>query len=274
MKSTSFCWHDTSLHFHPNGQDWDIRLFHGCMRILRSIGFSIGSDPVVSNYKSLQKSHRYGEWKGCEFAANYYPNGFEVKFFQNIVIENKNGGRYDFSKGRKMPYLIRLRYELARNRISEFLKKHGIKEDATTEGLQGLDLIRFRIRESCHFRGGDPLVDWAPDQRFNGGRDGCDANGNLITPGSRKCFYDRTGHLSCGVVYYNLNNMWWVYCPEVRSVAAFELFDWQPNLPRRRRDPKKQSKRLELELSKKADAMEFERCILLRNELQKLKQNA
>ena len=56
------------------------------------------------------------------FVAAKYPNGFEIVFFQNVIHKNPHGGRYDFDKLKKMPYLIRLQYTRYMRMVVDTLK--------------------------------------------------------------------------------------------------------------------------------------------------------
>lgn len=72
--------------------------------MLAADGFNVQRDPDVD--KIIRKDYYIGKFHDLEFEAKKYPNGFEIGFFQNVVYENPNGGRYDFDKFSKMPRMI------------------------------------------------------------------------------------------------------------------------------------------------------------------------
>lgn len=247
--------------------------FHQALNLLRGMGFEVTND---ERYRSIRKSHLFGvHASGLRFYAEVYPRGWRIEFYQNIVHENPNGGRYDFSKLRKMPYLIRLRFWLCLRRVIALLRSFGMEDHTTPErgDFCALDMIRWHITvdNRWHFKGGDPLVDWRPDSPYNMK----DRDGKTIEPGQVKWFYSSwnpRGALMRGRVYYNLNNMWWVVLNErdYTNLASHELFDWTPETPRRRPlNPEQLRKKLEQEQCIAVKAANYERAIVLRDLLKR-----
>lgn len=131
MNKDYYSIYDTSLSFinntECNGPDWHKQhfhhyaLLHRVFNMLRNEGFEIEKDKNVP--KIIRKSHFVGRRGDLEFYAERYPRGFRIEFFQNVNFENPNGGRYDFEKFQKMPYLIRLQYIKYMNKIVRIMNQ-------------------------------------------------------------------------------------------------------------------------------------------------------
>ena len=131
MNKDYYSIYDTSLSFinntECNGPDWHKQRFHHyallhrVFNMLRNEGFEIEKDKNVP--KIIRKSHFVGRRGDLEFYAERYPRGFRIEFFQNVNFENPNGGRYDFEKFQKMPYLIRLQYIKYMNKIVRIMNQ-------------------------------------------------------------------------------------------------------------------------------------------------------
>ena len=98
--------------------------------MLGTEGFEVRKDPEVD--KIIRNDYWIGKRGDLEFHAEKYPNGFKIEFFQNVVHENRNGGRYDFDKFQKMPYMIRLQYKKYINQLIRLLKCLVDVEDTTS----------------------------------------------------------------------------------------------------------------------------------------------
>jgi hypothetical protein len=198
---------------------------------MKERGFDVGRDPhIEKNYKILTKDHWYGRKGDLEFKAERYPNRWRIQFFQNIIIENQAGGYYDFNKYEKMPYMIKLLFRNETRHIKEFLEDLGCVDDTDKQYKLATDKIKFDYVKSCHYPQKSmeefELLDLngqTSDYSYN-----CqDRDRKTIYNGELKYFRDWGGRLSRGIVYRNLNNMWWVITNkhELRNKADFELFD-------------------------------------------------
>lgn len=64
---------------------------------------------------------------------------------------------------------------------------------------------------------------------------GNDKNKKKIICGETKFFYNYNNRLSYGIVWHNINNMWWVISGgKLYNVACFDLFDYEYGMPRRK----------------------------------------
>jgi hypothetical protein len=197
---------------------------------------------------------------------------------------NRNGGRYDFDKEDRMPYVLRLEMERTRRRIRDYLcnvfagysfnDKSGDGRSAK-KGLMyltAMEWIAECYRTSCHFKG-----DWekylaahsSPSvvACFNSNRKSGD--GALLEHGQKVWCFDYHGRIQQGTAYYNINNMWWVVLGryDVTNKAGSELFTSCPDNPRVKRNSDLRRKRLEKEMARAVQAMKFERAAELRDVL-------
>lgn len=246
-------------------------------RALRNKGAYVRIDSEIKGRsKCLNQYHGYGYWYGLEFVTEIYTTGLNFEFFQNVTVpENKNGGRYDFNKYRKFPYLLKLRLKVA---IKHLIKSIAPLCDATITftDIRGTSEERIlkSYAESCHWANVKTLEDVAPNMRpYNQGRDSNDRDGKRINCGEVKYFYGYDGYLHRGIVYHNLNNMWWVI--ENDSVfsnkACFELFDRTDEPIRKVLNKENKLDKLKAELNKQIKAENFIRCNIIKKEIDKLK---
>ena len=176
----------------------------------------------------MSKDRWYGRKANLEFKAERYPAGFKLEFFQNIVTVNSNGGFYDFDKYKLMPYLIKLLFRNELRHIKHFLESLGHVDTLAPTLKRAYDQIVQRYIESWHkpqtapFRLED-LHGTTCDHSYNNQ----DRDKKTIFCGQVKYFRRRDGSLARGIVYHNINNMWWVILSEneFTNVADFHLFD-------------------------------------------------
>lgn len=240
MNKDSYFIHDTQITFCNNTDRrtrYEIRthykhygLLHRVLNMLRDEGFAIENDPNVE--RIIRKDYFRGRRGDLEVKAHRFPAGFEIVFFQNLVIVNPNGGEYDFNKFQKMPYLIRLRFMKYRDKIIALLKSLEDLEDKTKAAPRlAEEWIKARYAEEWHHEQKDTNfllsdLDGQTQPTYNGR----DRDDKTLHNGDIKYFRHYNGHLYRGRVYHNINNMWWVILNkyEVRNIAAFELFDLSP----------------------------------------------
>lgn len=213
--------------------DWET--FNRLLKTLEGVGFQIGRDPQIEErYPSLGRYHRYGAWRALEVNAETYPTGCRFEFFQNVVTVNPNGGRYDFDRREKMPYLIGKQFELAMRRIREYLLSRGFTEitkvssavpDALAYFNDTWDGTYEKARGTHRFKRGDD--GWPLLTELNHGAN-LDADRLPFWHGDVMLARDWKGYLRRGRVYGGINGRWiMVYGPGSRDVTHYshwELF--------------------------------------------------
>ncbi len=241
-ESNTYWIHDTTISFLNNTENAPDRYFgkykyrhygyfYQLINMLAAEGFNVCMNPDVD--KIIRSDHWIGKRGDLEFYAEKYPGGFKIGFFQNVVHENSHGGKYDFDKFRKMPYMIQLQYKKYMNQLIRLLKGITDVKDITSRSPKlAEEWIKCRYVESCHHEQKDTdfdlrILDGQTQPPYNG----MDRDKKTIRNGDIKYFRGRDGYLYRGRVYHDLNNMWWVIMGKytVRKAAAFELFDLGPD---------------------------------------------
>ena len=279
MKKNSYRIYDTTVYYRnntvkaPDGlRGWRFKYPHfgtlyRIFNLLHDEGFTIENDAEVA--KCIRRDYFIGRRGDLELHAHRYPMGFEIKFYQNIVFENPNGGRYDFGEFQKMPYLIRLRFVKYRDKIIALLKSLEDLEDETKAAPRlAEEWIKARYAEEWHHEQTDTNfllsdLDGQTQPAYNGQ----DRDDKTLHNGDIKYFRHYNGRLYRGRVYHNINNMWWVILDRftVWNVACFELFDLTPEDSRRRQA----RPRIPEEYQKRRQAIEDTKTKELVNELRR-----
>lgn len=258
------------------GEEVNQKIFQSINSFFRRRGFTIVTDPSLSPdaIKYLGKSHKYGKKGDLEFAAEFYSNGFRYEFFQNIVTVNSHGGRYDYDKYTKMPYFIKLSFRNEVLRLIKFLAKKGF-DASYKKPLSDIERIIKDNQSNTHIHG--PNITCLEDigrnmKKYDIGQNSQDKNKKLITCGEEKYFYDYNNRLSKGIVYHNINNMWWVIVNgKSYNMSSFDLFDFSPELPRRKAKTREQQLNIIIGIMKQEEEkMNYEKCIRLRKKVKEL----
>jgi hypothetical protein len=245
-------------------------------------GFTIGLDPKIEqHYPSLSKYHRVGRRStpagDLWFHSEASPIGCKLEFYQEAVTVNSNGGRYDFDRRRKMPYLIGKAFDASLRTIRAHLTGRGISEDTKLDSPVPDPLAYFnqcwdgdyeRRRGTHRFARGED--GWPSARELAKQCWGITDEHPLIEQGSVWYFRDRGGRLARGRCYGGINGMWTViYGPGPRDhthLARHELFQCSPSAEPRRISRSGRA-RLERELRQAVSAQHFERAIVLRDQL-------
>lgn len=280
-------WHEcpTSSSFDMNTYT-HLNLFKGVIRLMKKRGWAVGIDPLYKERnKCLSKYHKYGRKGDLEVKMEIFANGFRLEFFQNIVFKNSNGGYYDFDKFDKMPYLIKVRFKVIANAIKAYLFKKGIPDETEPSNPSAVDKILKDQKINTHIHGGATTLaeigdyvekdkayykekGWQPNRNY------LDANKQDLKCGQTKYFYSyqHSNRFVRGIIYHNINNMWWVIYNGVRcNVAAFDLMDFCPFLVGRKRlSPKAKIAKLKRKRSELEAVHDYKKCISVQAKIDKL----
>lgn len=155
---------------------------------------------------------------------DYYPSGAGVEFWQDVAHENPHGGRYDFSRESKMPYIVRLRYLWIRRRLIDLLVGRGIRERVYDPPSPNPDPLawfnghwdgEYERRRGVHRFERDE-TGWPSDRELNSWSRK-DADGSVLHQGDRR-YVPVSGRLVPCRVYGGINGMWTcVYGPGRRD---------------------------------------------------------
>lgn len=211
------------------------KLYQAVIRKLGRMKFKVTEDPrIKADYPTLSPSHRYGINQGLEVDIQIYPTGFKLEFYQNINTGERpvGKGKYCFNKYDLMVYLMKKKLEYTLLQITRFIQsKQEVKlEYSDTPKLAEEAIIKHV--QTYSFAPKNQVYAMADLEKHMSQYDhtcnAIDRDEKLIKCGQVKyfrCFY--TGRLNRGVVYHNINNMWWVIVNKFyyRNLASFELFD-------------------------------------------------
>ncbi|MBA0420370.1 hypothetical protein D7Y22_05235 [Stenotrophomonas maltophilia] len=203
----------------------------------------------------------------------------ELKIWQELHnVSNPNGGRYDFDKEQRMPYLLRLQMEHTRRKLRDYLVNvfDGYTFQAPKIASpnpcplayfnEGWDSEHEKKRGTHRF---DRGADGWPSEKALRSWDRKDADGVVLQHGDVRCVRDRQGRLRRGRVYGGINGMWMlVYGPGHRDhvhMSAGEFFSFVPGMARKAVPTCRANKRLQQELALAISSQNFERAIVLRD---------
>ncbi|KYG95725.1 hypothetical protein ABEW24_24055 [Paenibacillus jamilae] len=186
--------------------------------MMRNRGFVVGSDPRIDrDYPILSKDRFAGNKGELLFVGEKYNCGAKLEFYQEINVENPNGGRYDFNKFEMMPYLLQKRFLVEVRYMEQFLLEEGFTCDSEPVLKTSYDKVFHELNSPSRHWSSENLPDY----------NALDKDGIRINNGEVKYFRGRKGTLMRGTVYHNINNMWWVIVNKdhYTNLAAFELFN-------------------------------------------------
>lgn len=195
----------------------------------------------------------------------------EFEMWQDVAnVENRNGGRYDFNKEQRMPYLLRLEMERTRRKIRDYLCN--VFSGYTFEPPRDLNIgpghgcvtaiaaALERRKHSGHY------VEELGRARYSNDAEQS-ADGLIIEDGMRVYAMDYRGRIVTGTALYSLGGNWTIVTG--RYSALWNVWHKQiwvnsPGDLRRKRNEGTRRKRLEGELAKAIAAMDFRRAETLR----------
>lgn len=206
----------------------------------------------------------------------------EFEMWQDVQNgSNPNGGKYDFDKEDRMTYVQRLEMERTRRRIRDYLCNvfTGYEFDPPKIQSPNPDPLAYfngtwdGAYEKHHGihrfkRGADG---WPSDHEINSWNRK-DKDGTPLNHGDVRWLRDSKGRLMRGRVYGGINGMWlFVYGPGHRDHThenAGRFFTYRlGETPRKLIDSATRRKRIERELAKSVEKMNFERAATLRDVL-------
>lgn len=277
--------HDAKLSVWEEGipRDWDAArawerqfkrdVFARIVQTLNRLGWTCVVPPeMIKRYgKSFAEDYRYCRKGDLQGELSLSGRCIEFEMWQDVQNgSNPNGGKYDFDKESRMTYLQRLEMERTRRRIRDYLCnvfdgyefEPGKEPERGPNGVTALEWIVAHYKASWHYKPelGRPDGD---ESSYNNRS----ADHGVVRHGERVWFRDRKGRFVTGIAYYNINNMWWVVTGkyDLHNEASFHLHTRQPENLRAKRNAEMRRKRLEGEISKAVEQMNYERAAVLRD---------
>lgn len=233
-------------------------------------GFRVHQDKSV--HARIRRGYYSGRKGDLEFYARASGRMFEIEFFQNINVESRNGGRYDYGKFARMPKTMQLACAVEMSHVLRKLLEMGYVLDGRRQGIASADLLpvlrhaqgrtdeddllaKFNRSWGNHRFGRDESG-WPTVAAVNSGYPARDRDGHPLVSGETM-YCRHYGRLFRGVARPEPNNQWHLlsHGGDV-CVQARELFrcDDPSAEPRRLVTGQLQRVRKELEKALKANA--------------------
>lgn len=249
-------------------------VFKRMVQQLHRLGWSTSvPEDMTKNYgRRFAENHRYCRKGDLQGFLDLSGRCIKFEMWQDVANgDNPNGGRYDFDKEKRMPYLLWLEMERTRRRIRDYLcnvfagyefrtqRNDGRMDKRGPGRLTALEWVGGCYETSWHFKGDTTQYTIADYNRKS-------ADGAMLSHGQRVWFADRKGRICTGIAYYNINSMWWVVSGkyEVGNEGSHNLYTTCPENPRQKRNAELRRGRLESELSKAVKTMDFRRAQVIK----------
>jgi hypothetical protein len=219
------------------------------VRFLKKRGFDVRVNKYyLDNYgASFSKNYRIGFKKDVACLLESTQRGLTIEFgnIQNLwkdIVQSfwsiKSDSRYTH-----LTYLEEIAVNLEIYKLQQFcFRKWDLTEVKDVPFSEPTAYILNKERSNTHIHGGaktlEEIKDSITEDSYNWKRNSNDANEKKIICGQKKYFYDRTTRrLMCGIVWHNINNMWWVITgtdTDLYNIADFNLFDYEEGMSRRK----------------------------------------
>lgn len=243
------------LDFEQRGENFTLKVPHkpvwdSIIRFLRNRGWTVGENPnYKEHYNQLTKYHKIGFKGAVAVLMEINPAQIEIHFghVKNLwtgIAQSfwEKGDAFD--RYNRLTYLEEKAVDLEIKKTLDYCKKWASPEPMEWQ-MNAVERILNNEQVNKHIHGGATSLDHLKDlmhlqyaNSYQSTHNLVDKNKKLIYCGETKYFYDeyRTKRLMRGIVYHNINNMWWVIlpCGTLRNVACFQLFDWDPRLLKRK----------------------------------------
>lgn len=214
--------HDMSLSvWFETPQDSRVRqAYMVALDTLRATGFSMRIKGTFDSQMTLAGwAEGTGNKGDLKVMVECHGRAIEVKFYQDVVMVNRQGGQYDFDRYLKAPYLLKLAYRKMRRRLDLAWQAMGlpVMEKRSCGPMRGMSSIVACEQELNRFQRWAAKPVPGPDNARS-------QAGNRIAEND-VVYFCAGGRWVRGTAFHNINNMWWVLMPgeEVRNIACFEL---------------------------------------------------
>lgn len=243
-------------------------------------GFRVRQDTSVN--RLIRRSYYIGSKGDLKFHAHAAGRTFQIEFFQEINVENRNGGRYDFRKFERMPRTMQLACAVELSHVLRKLLELGYVLPGRRQGITSAELLPVLRHAQGRTDEGNPLAafnqswnfesDWERGGRFerdasgwptvaavSDGRPSIDRDGRLLVSGETM-YCRRDGRLFRGVARPVPNGSWLLISHGCGvHVQPSELFRCADPSAEPRRLVTKQRERVRAELEKALKANAYER---------------
>lgn len=250
------------------------QVFKRFIQQLNRLGWTVTEWDEAEYYRCIAHDRRTCKKGDLQGKLRLSGRTIQFEMWQDVAnVSNPNGGRYDFDKEQRMPYLIHLEMQRTRNRLRNYLCNvfagYDFKDNSPNTkqpgpgSLTATDWVHREIRSCWHY------VEELGHARIGMACNARSAEGETITHGARVYTLDSKGRIVTGTAYYNLNSSWYVVTGKygVMCSQASEIYLHNPGCLRVKRNERQRRQRLESELAKAIKAMDFKRAQVLKEVL-------
>lgn len=259
----------------PVRPDWEAKfkkeVFLRIVQQLNRLGWTciVPPDMIAQYSVTFARMHRYCRKGDLQADLSISGRCIELKMWQDVAnATHRSGGKYEFDKEPKMPYLLRLEMERTRRRIRDYLcavfSDYSFAPPKPKMGMSGVTAMEYAAhsrRTTGHY-----VAELDRARICNPGYD-TSADGHPLENGVKVYAEDYRGRIITGTAFYSLNGSWQVVTGRYDVAYVWHTQIWvnSPGNLRVRRNAGIRRKRLEGELSKAVVAMNFERASVLRD---------
>ncbi|MFN3802617.1 hypothetical protein [Belliella pelovolcani] len=236
------------LNFEQRGENFTLSVPHknvwdSIIRFLRKRGWKITENPSYKeHFNSISKYHKIGFKGEVTLLMEITPISIKIEFGNKKNLSDSRAQIFwqkedAFERYHQLTYLQEKAVEIEIFKTKSYCQKWCELEKCDNE-LSAIEFILDKESRNTHIHGGAKSLDEIAlymeseyAEEYQSKHNLRDKNKNLIYCGETKFFIDyRTKRVFKGIVYHNINNMWWVLLPDgvLRNIACFELFDWNP----------------------------------------------
>ncbi|MFP3726559.1 hypothetical protein U8V72_15375 [Priestia filamentosa] len=201
--------------------------FKSLLKSLKKRGWKIRRQrEIIEGFPVLVKHFYIGEKENLKFKAERHPTGLNLEFFMGSTTFCSDEAEYDSSNLDLMPYLVRLRFLTELKYIKHVMNGMGYKDISSKTKETAYQEIMKKRDTQAHSKLNILPLSCAKDK-----------DGKLLQDGQIKYFRDQKGRLQRGVVYHNLNNIWWIVVERYEYVTqpCSSLFDLDTEENRKRK---------------------------------------
>lgn len=233
--------HNSNLYidFNERGDNFSLDVPHynrwiSIINFLKKRGFKVKQNQFYNKeYKILSKYHKIGFKKDVVVLLEICPASIHLSFtnIKNLWDNQQSYWTHESdSRYTKLSYLENKAVELEIYRIIKYFENHDFEIQLNTK-LSPEQYIIKQNKDNKHVHGDISTLEEIRCKSYQYNKD---KNKNELVCGELKYFYDYNKRLNRGIVYHNINNMWWVICNgDLHNEANFDLFDYSPELPKK-----------------------------------------
>jgi hypothetical protein len=258
-----------NLNFEKRGDSFTLNVPHknkwlAIIRFLKRRGFKVTENAYYKKqYECLSPYHKIGYKKDIVMLMEINCGRIDVEFgnIQNLWKDKPQNFWNDPSDDRhtKLTYLEGLAVKLEIKKLMQFCDKYNHEFVPEDSSFNPEEYIINKLNINSHIHGKvtclNDIKKSIAEDSYDYTHNSTDANGKKIICGENKYFYDYfTRRLSVGVAWHNINNMWWVIVNNRKyNIACFNLFDFDPAIPKRKPASKGRMNRILRSYEKKQD---------------------